>query len=444
MASFSIAPDLQQLNDELAELCAAYYSRQTAGCDCQVYLYSLAEKKQASVTQILTRILDDKKRSLPFLLSPLTDKIERPRGLQVAVLDHSPEGLSSAARLANKPFKQAVRALATELGIPTDKSSSSSSASASPRVFFGPVKSLAGIIGKQKRGTKSMMTNIFDLNRATIAFADEDELKAILKALLRYFDAIVSLDNKFRQQWAKATQPPCLHLNLRLKRETLPAELLAMLLPSSSTSTSSVEGADRGDGGGGWIVELQLSMLDFLEVKKRCHPIYEILRLRVEDAEKKGKKQQEVEKDKGEAKREAEGEGQEEEEKEAMMTTTKMLPLPRACPVCGLLQHYVKSSQLSTLKDVSLGQKLVKKCLLLDDKERHGKGNNQKDKNENSERKKKGEKVAFSIIAINNINNHNHSSSKKKGKRKTTTTTTTTTTAASASWSPFSCARWVC
>jgi len=150
MASFSIAPALQQLDDELADLCDAFHhSRQM---NREAHLYSLAQKKQASVTQILTQILDDKKRSLPFLLSQDTDKIERPRGLQVAVLDHSAEGLSLAARLANKPFKQAVRALATELGIPTDQAMtitrSSSSASSSARVF-GPMKSLAGIIGKQ-------------------------------------------------------------------------------------------------------------------------------------------------------------------------------------------------------------------------------------------------------------------------------------------------------
>jgi len=232
------------------------------------------------------------------------------------------------------------------------------------------------------------------LNRATIAFADEAELKAILAALPRYFDAVVYLDNKFKQQWEQATQPPCLHLNLRLKRETLPAELLDML-PDG--------GADRGDGGGGWIVELQLSMLDFLDVKKRCHAIYEILRLRVEEeAEKKGKEKEEVEE---KAERE---EGGQEKQKEAMMT--KMLPLPRACPVCGLLQHCVKSSQLSTLEDVSFGQKLVKKCLLLDDK-----GNNQKDKHEQNERRKQGEEVAFSIIAINHNHNNNNNDNNNDG-----------------------------
>jgi len=63
-------------------------------------------------------------------------------------------------------------------------------------------------------------------------------------------------------------------------------------------------------------VELQLSMLDFLDVKKRCHAIYEILRLRVGDAEE-GK--EEIEEGKEKAKREA--------------MKTKMLPLPRACPV---------------------------------------------------------------------------------------------------------------
>jgi len=91
----------------------------------------------------------------------------------------------------------------------------------------------------------------------------------------------------------------CLHLNLRLKRETLPAQLDML--------------SDGADGGGGWIVELQLSMLDFLDVKKRCHAIYEILRLRVgEDVEKKGKekrmlrkstRRQKQEKDKNKKKR---------------------------------------------------------------------------------------------------------------------------------------------
>jgi len=79
--------------------------------------------------------------------------------------------------------------------------------------------------------------------------------------------------------------------------------------------------------------------------------------------------------------------------------------------LCGLLQNCVKSSQLVTLEDVSLGQKLVKKCLLLDDKERDDKGNNkEEDKHEQNERKKeKGEEVAFSIIAINHNNNSSSS-----------------------------------
>jgi len=248
MAAFSLAPALQQLDDELAELCAAFHqnSRQTTAtaatqvpqellaCDREAYLYFLAEKKQASVTQILAQILEDKKRSLPFLLSQDTDKIECPRGLQVAVLDRSPEGLHMAARLANKPFKQAVRALATELGIPTASQANHAIIFLlflSFCLLYLPTRVLRSSEEFGGDQTKSTTTNIFDLNRATIAFADEAELKAILEALPRYFDAVLYLDNKFRQQWAKATQPPCLHLNLRLKQETLPAELLAICFP---------------------------------------------------------------------------------------------------------------------------------------------------------------------------------------------------------------------
>src|SRR5205085_1928011 len=128
---------------------------------------------------------------------------------------------------------------------------------------------------------------ISDLNRATIVFKDEAELLAILDALSRHFEAIVVMKNKFEEQWQEASQPPCFHLNLRLKRSSLPLELTSLL---SEPCT--------------WVVELQLSMQDFLDVKTRCHALYEILRLQVDD------------------------------------------PLPRACPVCGLFQTYVARSKL--------------------------------------------------------------------------------------------------
>jgi len=156
----------RQLDDELAELCAAFHqSRQTIAsaqqelaCDREVHLYSLAEKNQESVTQILTRILDDKKRSLPFLLSPHTDKkIERPRGLQVAVLDRSAEGClccalgqqtfqagcagsGDRARHPHRPSHQAIVFLPL-LCIPT-------------RVLR-PSEEFAGIIGKQRRSKRA-------------------------------------------------------------------------------------------------------------------------------------------------------------------------------------------------------------------------------------------------------------------------------------------------
>jgi len=298
VTSSMYAHHLEQLDAELTKICCAFHVEKPPAGGRQAHLHEIATEKQHSVTQILTQILNDKKHGLPFLLSQAN--IARPQGLRVSVLDHSAEGLSFAARLANKPFKQAVRMMAAELGIPKE------------RVLFGPVKSIAGISGKQQRGS----SNIFDLNRATIAFESEIQLKAILGALPRFFDAILFLDNKFKKQWERATQPPCLHLNLRLKPESLPPELAELLAKE----------------GGGWIVELQLSMMDFLDVKKRCHAIYEILRLEMEEESKNDEK--------------------------------KFLPLPRACPVCGLLQHYVMSSQLVQIEVVSFGQKLVNKCLL--------------------------------------------------------------------------------
>lgn len=228
------------------------------------------------------------------------------------------------------------------------------------------------------------------------------EICAILEALSRYFDSIVYLDNKFKQQWEEATQPPCLHLNLRLKRETLPAELLALLPETKEEESEQGEEAEektkkKNKQGSSWIVELQLSMLDFLDVKKRCHAIYEIMRLRVEG---------EVEVEEGEEVAGEGGNGQNEaiiisaaqqgkKTKKVKKKVKKMLGLPRACPVCGLLQHYVKSSQLTPLKDVSFSQKLVKKCLLLEDNEKR------EDQDNEARGQHRRREVAYSIIAIN-------------------------------------------
>lgn len=50
--------------------------------------------------------------------------------------------------------------------------------------------------------------NIFDLNQATTAFVNEEELRAILAAL-RFFDVIVYQDNKFKTQWEEDAAPVC-------------------------------------------------------------------------------------------------------------------------------------------------------------------------------------------------------------------------------------------
>lgn len=185
-------------------------------------LFALAEDIQRSVvTPSLTQILNDKKHDLPFLLNPQLS-IPRPLDLRVDLRDNSDESLSNAARLVNKPFKKALRAMLTRLNLPQN------------RLEMGVVKRLAGITEKRMRGT----THIFDLNRATIVFENAEELQQILAALPSFFE-IVCLDNKFLTQWEEATQPPCLQLNLRLQQELLPPELVALLIA-----------------GGGWVVEI--------------------------------------------------------------------------------------------------------------------------------------------------------------------------------------------
>jgi len=136
-----------------------------------------------------------------------------------------------------------VKALAAELGIPSE------------RLMFAAPKSLAGISRKlladdglevkreQPKHAKQQpnkVLDIFDLNRATIVFTDQEELRAILDALPRYFKPELVVLKKLEQKWEQATQPPCVHLNLRLK--SVPAELRPLL-----------------EAGGEWVVELQLS-----------------------------------------------------------------------------------------------------------------------------------------------------------------------------------------
>lgn len=75
-------------------------------------------------------------------------------------------------------------------------------------------------------------------------------------------------------------------------------------------------------------------MRDFLDVKKRCHVIYEILRLRV-DSKKEANNNNGVNVDHSAN----HSPNRSKRDNNADTTTSFFLPLPRACPKCGLLQH---------------------------------------------------------------------------------------------------------
>lgn len=277
---------LQSLESELEELCVTFHST----TERDVHLYELCMAKQKRVSIILSRILNGKTQSVPILRVP--QNIPRPTDLRLDVRDRTVEGLLVAARLANRPFKRALRALAAHVRI-------------SPgRVHFGAIKTLD--FAEEKAEENLQLENLFDLNRATLVFEDETEFQAILTAIPSFFEAIVYLKNEFEEPWERAKQTPCLYLNLRLKNDSLPAEFLELLEPEGS-----------------WIVELRVTMQDFLDVEQRCRAISEI---------------------------------------EWFGNPAKGLPLPRGCPVCGLLQRFVSRSQLTQLEDMELGgQKLVKK-----------------------------------------------------------------------------------
>lgn len=247
---------MRALDDELKELCSAFHAPSRVCCmnwalNRDRHIRELCNAQQKSVAKILTDMLMIKRASSSYL--GLIENIARPSSLKVAVRG-GPEGLLVAARLANKPFKLLLRALAASLNIP------------SGRLRFGRVKTIVGISRKleSKENDEGKQPDIFDLNRATIVFETETELRAILGALPTYFE-IVCLKNKFViKGQCTVEQPPCLHLNLRLTRDKLPSALLELMEVDQ-----------------GWVVELQLSTQDFLDVKERCHPIYEIRRLEV-------------------------------------------------------------------------------------------------------------------------------------------------------------------
>ena len=101
---------------------------------------------------------------------------------------------------------------------------------------FGPPKGLG-------RALEKPLGSLKDLNRATFE-CEDPYVMALLLALLRKVFKVVGVKNKHLQQTFE--QPPDLHVNLQLN--------------------------------GGWVVEVQLILKSFLEIKQTLHKYYQLTR----------------------------------------------------------------------------------------------------------------------------------------------------------------------
>lgn len=276
-----VAAHLLELDEALKPLGDAFHDSKL---DVQKFkVRKIAQDIQILLKRILQQVLDQMKLGSAYLL----EQNERPRAVDLCqgVKDRAIPALLKAARIADKPFRNALTKIMNTLSLSFDC------------LIFGAIKDIDGISRKHTE-PETEKVPVFDLNRATIIFKNENELKNLLQQLSFYFTIVYSL-NKFKTQWTNASEPPCLHLNLTLLEPSV--ELAELMEPD-----------------GIWVFELQLTLKEFYEIKQRWHPVYKILRVE------------------------------------------EQLPLPRACPVCALFRKFLVFKDITLLPDFASGQGIRK------------------------------------------------------------------------------------
>jgi serine/threonine protein kinase len=127
------------------------------------------------------------------------------------------------------------------------------------RVLIGAIKELGRVVEKMAEKGENHNMCIFDLNRATILCRTEAEFKKLHTMIIVCFGAFLRFRNKFLVEWHTLSEPPCLLYNLALP---IPEGMSTEHISDSSP----------------WVVEIQVTMPCFQEIKDLLHPIYEVLR----------------------------------------------------------------------------------------------------------------------------------------------------------------------
>lgn len=156
-----------QLDAELAELCAEFHKRDPW---FRSHDYNIRAVARAKFFSVLTRMLQGKKLSLPFVFK--LESILRPSGLEVAVAERTVEGILLAARLRTKCSKAHRGSWWKSCTSPKPSAVRASQDSE------GIMRKLQTSVQIPSPAAATKL-EIFDLNRATICCEDGSERHAV-------------------------------------------------------------------------------------------------------------------------------------------------------------------------------------------------------------------------------------------------------------------------
>jgi hypothetical protein len=198
------------------------------------------------VAEILRAALEKQRTECKWLSSVVVEQGHSPLAPQG--LQHmSAEGLVEAAEAIDETFCEIVDEFLEAIKLPRASR------------HFGPLKSLARVRAKMTKCEGQLC--VFDMNRVEIVCKDRHELSMAVTNIT-LIGHIARIKNKFLGDWENPDQPPCVFYNLELNKSKFPETFRHLL-------------ADRTR----WIVEVQITMPEFLEIKHQCHAVYEISRV---------------------------------------------------------------------------------------------------------------------------------------------------------------------